>query len=95
MRTQNLRSCRGLETSGTRRAEVRRVARPGTPPPSAQGGPESPGKDAACPRCGDRARDTALIPCGHVLCSVCVESYGEYTCPVCGQGVAQTMRVHL
>ena len=45
--------------------------------------------------CNERPRDTALIPCGHVLCSICVNASAEYACPVCHQGVAQTMRVHL
>ena len=53
-----------------------------------------------CPFCFERARDTALIPCGHVLCSTCVDAScpakkSAHVCPVCRQKVTQTMRVFL
>jgi len=35
----------------------------------------------------------ALVPCGHIMCSVCKESYRE--CPTCSRHVDSHLRVHL
>ena len=35
----------------------------------------------------------ALVPCGHIMCSVCKESYSE--CPTCSRHVESHLRVHL
>ena len=63
--------------------------------------PKSQSGADECPFCFEHSRDTALIPCGHVLCSMCVEAScptskkQKRVCPVCRQPVTQTMRVFL
>jgi hypothetical protein len=46
-----------------------------------------------------RAKDTALVPCGHVLCADCVTRANEERiveeCPVCRETVQSTMRVYI
>jgi len=46
-----------------------------------------------CVICFDRARDTALVPCGHLLCSTCAGSLD--TCSMCRQLVTQAMKLFL
>ena len=48
-----------------------------------------------CPCCLERVRDTALVPCGHILCSHCAGGYKGDMCPCCRQPVAMVMRVYL
>ena len=47
----------------------------------------------------ERAKDTALVPCGHVLCGVCVSKANDSRivdeCPVCRVAVRSTMRIFL
>ena len=52
-----------------------------------------------CQVCMARAKDTALVPCGHVLCADCVTRANEERiveeCPVCRETVQSTMRVYI
>jgi Zinc finger, C3HC4 type (RING finger) len=48
----------------------------------------------ACTVCMERVRDVAIIPCGHLLCSVCVPMCGQ-RCPVCRGHMADTVRIYL
>ena len=52
-----------------------------------------------CQVCMARAKDTALVPCGHVLCAECVTRANEERiveeCPVCRETVQSTMRVYI
>ena len=52
-----------------------------------------------CQVCMARAKDTALVPCGHVLCADCVKRANEERiveeCPVCRETVQSTMRVYI
>ena len=52
-----------------------------------------------CQVCMARAKDTALVPCGHVLCAQCVTRANEERiveeCPVCRETVQSTMRVYI
>ena len=52
-----------------------------------------------CQVCMARAKDTALVPCGHVLCAECVTRSNDARlveeCPVCRETVQSTMRVYI
>ena len=52
-----------------------------------------------CQVCMARAKDTALVPCGHVLCAQCVTRSNDERlveeCPVCRETVRSTMRVYI
>ena len=52
-----------------------------------------------CQVCMARAKDTALVPCGHVLCADCVTRANDARlveeCPVCRETVQSTMRVYI
>ena len=52
-----------------------------------------------CQVCMERMKDTALVPCGHVLCAQCVTRANEERiveeCPVCRETVQSTMRVYI
>ena len=47
----------------------------------------------------ENRKDTALVPCGHVLCSACVARANDTKicdeCPICRVAVRSTMRVFL
>lgn len=69
-------------------------------PPDVLGDAAPPARDAAssneCPCClTEGARDSALVPCGHVLCASCVARYGGRECPVCRQACTGIMRIFL
>jgi cold shock CspA family protein len=77
-------------------------AAPTSPVPAArarrESTPASPARATAdeCPCCFERCRDSALVPCGHVLCAVCVSTYASAgTCPVCRQDIANVVRIFL
>lgn len=46
-----------------------------------------------CKVCMDASLDTALLPCGHLLCSSCAERLTE--CPTCRQHVEQRHRIYM
>ena len=50
-------------------------------------GSRSDEDEACCPVCLDRARDTALLDCGHLLCKPCTTELplegGSKRCPLC------------
>eukprot|EP00727_Mastigamoeba_balamuthi_P014582 m51a1_g9749 hypothetical protein (256) ;mRNA; f:1584283-1585579 len=49
-----------------------------------------------CPLCGRRARNVAMVPCGHLFC--CAECWGAYPvqrCSACGQAVFGFLRIQL
>ena len=49
-----------------------------------------------CAVCLDRDRNTALLPCGHVvLCTVCARSANMKTCPICRSEIAKVIEVYL
>ena len=65
------------------------------PPPPAQAN-----NAAECPCCLQPGRDTALVPCGHILCGTCVAAYvkkdnSDDACPVCRAPVLHAMRIFL
>ena len=72
----------------------RAVASPATPPPD-----DGLDESRECPICLERPKDTALVPCGHVLCGSCVGLANAEKivdeCPVCRETVRETMRVYL
>ena len=77
---------------------------PVAPPAAPEPAPETPPKPSAsaatdeCPLCLERRRDTALVPCGHVVCAACVTAFGVAAgdpCPVCRGAVVTTMRIFL
>ena len=84
-----------------RELDVRRAA----PPPAAAAAPPRPPPPEdldpgdECAVCMERAKDTALVPCGHVLCGVCVSKANDSRivdeCPVCRVAVRSTMRIFL
>lgn len=45
--------------------------------------------------CMERARDTVLVPCGHVFCSTCAALHAATACPSCRRPVASQMRIFL
>ena len=57
------------------------------------------GSVSECLVCMERPKDTALVPCGHVLCSVCVVRANDSricdVCPICRVDVKSTMRVFI
>ena len=67
---------------------------PPPPPPPVQST-----NAAECPCCLQPGRDTALVPCGHVLCGRCVATYLKRddadACPVCRAPVLHAMRIFL
>ena len=60
--------------------------------------PNGAGSDAACVICMDRPKNTALVPCGHQLCSVCQPqlqvSGGQQRCHMCQQPVERHVRLY-
>ena len=46
-----------------------------------------------CKVCMDASLDTALLPCGHLLCKNCADRLDE--CPNCRQQVAQRQRIYM
>jgi hypothetical protein len=49
-----------------------------------------------CAVCIERDRNTALLPCGHVvMCSVCARSGSISACPVCRTAIAKVIDVYL
>lgn len=46
-----------------------------------------------CKVCMDSSLDTALLPCGHLLCGNCAERLDE--CPNCRQRVVQRQRIYM
>ena len=79
------------------------VAPIGTPATTIQPPPPPPVQQtnnaAECPCCLQPGRDTALVPCGHVLCGRCVATYLKRddadACPVCRAPVLHAMRIFL
>ena len=79
------------------------VAPIGTPATTIQPPPPPPiqqtNNAAECPCCLQPGRDTALVPCGHVLCGRCVATYLKRddadACPVCRAPVLHAMRIFL
>jgi hypothetical protein len=66
------------------------------PPPP----PALPANAAECPCCLQPGRDTALVPCGHILCGTCVAAHvkkgdSDGACPVCRAPVLNAMRIFL
>jgi hypothetical protein len=55
----------------------------------------APSRIQECPCCLERARDTAFVPCGHVLCGACAAAYGEQRCPVCRAAVGTKLKIYL
>ena len=48
---------------------------------------------SSCPICLDKEKDTALMPCGHVLCHACARSVSA--CPICRGAINDTLRLYL
>ena len=78
------------------------VAPIGTPATTIQPPPppiQQTNNAAECPCCLQPGRDTALVPCGHVLCGRCVATYLKRddadACPVCRAPVLHAMRIFL
>ena len=55
----------------------------------------APSRIQECPCCLERARDTAFVPCGHVLCGACAAAYGEQRCPICRAAVGTKLKIYL
>ena len=55
-------------------------------------------EEKVCAICMDRPKNTALVPCGHQLCSVCQpqlqESGGKQRCHMCQQPVERHVRLY-
>ena len=49
----------------------------------------------SCGICETRDWDCVLIPCGHPLCSNCVENLQSRSCPWCRQVFSQTQKIFL
>ena len=48
-----------------------------------------------CPVCLDRAPDTVLIKCKHMVCNHCSTQLPDKKCPICRQKFSSTMKVFL
>ncbi|KAK3283237.1 hypothetical protein CYMTET_9058 [Cymbomonas tetramitiformis] len=46
-----------------------------------------------CPICLDRERNTVLIPCGHLTCTLC--SHQITQCPICRKDIHRSTHVYL
>jgi len=50
--------------------------------------------NASCMICQDRNRDTALVPCGHQLCSSCAADRRMEKCPYCRCQITSRLPLH-
>ena len=101
-RTAGARASTGARAQGSARRSVHRQIRRNLRHEVDVTRGQSPSKVVAratadeCPCCFERCRDSALVPCGHVLCAVCVSTYASAgTCPVCRQDIANVVRIFL
>ena len=46
-----------------------------------------------CPICWDKAKDCALVPCGHAVCHDCAE--GLRQCPTCRAPIQSRVRLFM
>jgi len=61
-------------------------------------GVDSAEADRSCAVCLDAAKNTALVPCGHVLCGTCasaVLAMAQHKCPICRRAILQTIKLFL
>jgi len=69
---------------------------PAAPPGLAAASAPDDATASECPVCMEVGRDSAFVPCGHVLCRGCVERYASArTCPVCRSPIVSVMRIFL
>lgn len=46
-----------------------------------------------CPVCMDRLSDVCIDPCGHIMCSICLQRMNELRCPGCRVDIQKTLRM--
>ena len=52
--------------------------------------------DKKCDICASRTVDTALLECGHCLCSVCsLRALRAGRCPFCRKNISESMKLYL
>lgn len=77
----------------TQRADVIRKMRPTGPTTSSAAAMPIPANPDECNICLTQGPRAALVPCGHVFCRSCADSFR--VCPVCRATVADRMNVYL
>jgi len=46
-----------------------------------------------CPVCMDRLSDVCIDPCGHIMCTACLQRMNESRCPGCRVEIQKTLRM--
>ena len=46
-----------------------------------------------CAICDSNSADTAVVPCGHMMCGGCVDQLRRPTCPFCRKAIASRVKL--